>query len=120
MPRFVVLEHRQQGVHWDFMLETAGALRTWRLAAAPAIDATIRATPLADHRLIYLEYEGEISGGRGSVTQWDAGEFDWEPSGPSEVAVRLAGRIISGRAYLREVESGDWEFMLTLPESASS
>src|SRR4051794_23591291 len=35
MPRFVLLEHRRDGVHWDFMIEAGPALRTW------AIDAPI-------------------------------------------------------------------------------
>ncbi len=35
MPRFVLLEHAWNGVHWDFMLEAGESLRTW------AIDAPI-------------------------------------------------------------------------------
>ena len=35
MPRFVLLEHVWNGVHWDFMLEAGEVLRTW------AIDAPI-------------------------------------------------------------------------------
>ena len=39
MPRFVVLEHTWNGVHWDFMLEAGEVLRTW------AIDAADRRRP---------------------------------------------------------------------------
>ncbi len=39
MPRFVVLEHTWNGVHWDFMLEAGEVLRTW------AIDAADRPRP---------------------------------------------------------------------------
>ena len=35
MPRFVILEHDYPELHWDLMLETAGALRTWRLLRPP-------------------------------------------------------------------------------------
>ena len=119
MPRFVVLEHHHQGVHWDLMLESAGALRTWRLEGEPADAAIIRATPLADHRSIYLEYEGEISGGRGSVTRWDAGSFEWLASEADCVIVKLAGKRLVGDVYLCKVESGDWEFRLAASASPS-
>jgi len=112
MPRFVVLEHHYQGVHWDFMLEFRGVLRTWKLVNEPAADLVIRATPLADHRILYLDYEGEISGGRGSVTQWDRGEFEWVSDEPDEVAVRLSGRRLEGTVHLR-MSDADWSFLLT-------
>src|SRR5204862_462785 len=72
MPRFVILEHDHPERHWDFMLEAGPVLRTWRLAKAP--DATgirIAAQPLGDHRALYLDYEGPLSGARGTVTRWD-------------------------------------------------
>ena len=67
MPRFVILRHelpdpRRRGVHWDFMLEHAGVLRTWALAEEPAPNKPISAEALADHRLAYLNYEGPVSG----------------------------------------------------------
>ena len=67
MPRFVVLEHDHPALHWDLMLEGDGVLRTWRLDAPPEPGKTVRATSSFDHRLIYLDYEGPISGGRGCV-----------------------------------------------------
>src|SRR4051794_41980056 len=73
--RFVVLEHRWDGVHWDFMLETEGRLRTWAVDAPiePGIDLPARALP--DHRLAYLTYEGPVSGGRGEVRRGDSGPY---------------------------------------------
>src|SRR5437867_1970668 len=106
MPRFVILEHHHQGVHWDFMLESGAALRTWRLADAPVTDCTIAATPLADHRRTYLEYEGEVSGGRGHVRRWDWGQFEWVRDHPQSVEVTLHGARVSGRVYLGRGESG--------------
>ena len=41
MPRFVILEHDLAELHWDFMLEAGGVLRTWRFAAPP--EAVYRA-----------------------------------------------------------------------------
>jgi hypothetical protein len=118
MPRFVVLEHHHEGVHWDFMLESGDGLRTWRIAAAPAVGAAIAATPLADHRIAYLEYEGEISGGRGLVSRWDRGGFQWERDGLDDVVVRVAGARIRGRVHLWKSESGVWTFTLTSTASA--
>lgn len=77
--RFVLLRHEiesnQQGdSHWDLMLEAGDSLLTWRLNALPK-SASIRkmqsllAKRIADHRPVYLDYEGEISGNRGSVRQ---------------------------------------------------
>ena len=67
MPRFVILEHHWNGVHWDLMLEVDDRLRTWALDApiAPGMDVPARRLP--DHRAVYLDYEGAISGGRGSA-----------------------------------------------------
>lgn len=117
MPRFVILEHQFQGEHWDFMLESGDALRTWRLEQPPERGRLITAIPLADHRRAYLDYEGEISGGRGRVSRWDQGEFEWLVDKPRLVEVRLVGRRANGRAYLRCGESGDWTFQLTSDES---
>lgn len=119
MPRFVILEHQFQGVHWDFMLESGEALRTWRLECPPETGQPITATLLADHRRAYLDYEGEVSGGRGRVSRWDQGQFAWVTDEPRSVAVRLVGQRTNGRAYLRCGESGEWTFQLTSDESPS-
>ena len=60
------------------MLESDGVLRTWALAEMPRIVARrpIDAEGLADHRLAYLDYEGPVSGERGSVGRVDAGTFE--------------------------------------------
>ena len=112
MPRFVILEHHLQGVHWDFMLESGAVLRTWRLAEAPGTARTIVATLLPNHRLVYLEYEGEVSGGRGHVRRWDWGQFEWVGDDPQSVEMTLHGQRLSGRVYLGTGASG-WAFRLT-------
>lgn len=78
--RFVVLFHEfppgsERANHWDLMLEDQGALETWQLSAAPAPGKTIAAIKLPRHRLDYLNYEGVVSRGRGSVRRIQAGEF---------------------------------------------
>lgn len=77
MPRFVILEHDHPTRHWDFMLEEDGRLATWRIPCPPEnAGLTLEAERVGDHRLDYLDYEGPVSGGRGSVSRWDRGVYD--------------------------------------------
>jgi hypothetical protein len=87
MPRFVILEHDHPVLHWDLMLEAEGVLQTWRLAETPAVGRVIEATALGAHRIAYLEFEGPVSGNRGTVTRWDVGEFNEELQSTSTVRV---------------------------------
>ncbi len=73
MCRYVILEHDHPHLHWDLMVEWGDRLKTWRLSAPPGERETISAEALQDHRLMYLDYEGPVSGGRGQVTRWDEG-----------------------------------------------
>ena len=100
MPRFVILEHDHPERHWDLMLEVDGMLRTWRLHAPPALGRAVAATPSFDHRLAYLDYEGPVSGGRGTVQRWDAGTFEWDTETDGQKTFRLRGAHLSGRARL--------------------
>jgi len=103
MPRFAILLHKtppdyERPTHWDLLLERDGALNAWALAEEPRIGKTIAAERLPDHRLRYLDYEGPISGNRGSVSKWDTGTFVIA----SEQADRLVIRVSGGQS-LREV-----------------
>jgi hypothetical protein len=75
MPRYVILEHDWPHRHWDLLLEAGDVLRAWRLSQPPSPIGDLFAEPNADHRLFYLDYEGTVSGNRGTVTRWDAGEY---------------------------------------------
>ena len=73
--RFVVLHHT--GVadpHFDLMYEQhpGSALTTWRIPEWPP-EQYVPATPLAEHRRDYLDYEGPVSNNRGSVKRVAAG-----------------------------------------------
>ena len=98
MRRFVVLEHRWNGVHYDFMVETApgGPLRTWAIAVEPVAGLELPARALDDHRRAYLTYEGEVSGGRGTVRRWDEGTCEVETWAEDRVGLRLEGRQLVG------------------------
>ncbi len=105
MPRFVILEHDHPALHWDLMLEAGDVLRTWRLAAPPMNSHAIEATALGDHRHMYLDYEGPVSGNRGSVRRWDAGAFDGDLN-----LLHFHGMRIQGTWCLELVEGTQWRF----------
>ena len=96
MPRFVILEHDWPARHWDLFLEAGPVLRAWRLLAEPGPGVAVPAEANAEHRLLYLDHEGPVSGGRGSVSRWDAGTFDWVADGAEGVVVELAGAKLTG------------------------
>ena len=113
MPRFVVLEHDSPGGrHWDFMLETGAVLATWSLPEPPNSGGAIVCEALGDHRLRYLDYEGPISGSRGSVTRWDHGTYDLQHRDETRVVVALDGQRLSGQATLSQLpgEPARWQF----------
>src|SRR6516164_6268112 len=117
MPRYVILEHDHPALHWDFMLEAGDVLKTWRLAAPPRPGGAVAAEPSFDHRPIYLDYEGPVSGGRGTVVRWDAGTFTCEEEGES-LLLRLEGGRLRGRAVLARTASGGWQLTVEGPEAA--
>ena len=90
--RFVLLFHQyspgdERVDHWDLMLEHEGQLLTWALSEKPAPGKTIVAKALDDHRIEYLELEGEISGGRGSVSRVASGVYRWKQDTVRHVAI---------------------------------
>jgi hypothetical protein len=125
MPRFVLLRHElppenPRPSHFDLMLEQTGALRTWACERMPATAEEVLADDLADHRLTYLDYEGPVSGNRGSVTRVDAGSYEPLAISPDVVRVRIAGVILRGILTLTRATVGGQRWIVGLsPESRS-
>jgi hypothetical protein len=105
MPRFVVLEHDWPTLHWDFLLEAGPVLRSWRLLAEPGPQREVPTEPNSVHRLFYLDYEGPVSGERGSVRRWDAGTFEWLLDQPNRIAIALQGGRLKGHC---SIEGARW------------
>ena len=116
MNRFVILKHTvgpeldrikdasfRESVHFDWMFQHEGALLTWSTQPIDftRADKTVNATQLADHRLAYLEIEGDIGQGRGTVTQVCQGEY--EPLEPVNVDSRIFQAVIRWSANDLEV-----------------
>ncbi|MEM8946636.1 MAG: hypothetical protein AAGD11_15795 [Planctomycetota bacterium] len=120
MPRFVLLRHEcppsfGKPSHWDFMLEWGNRLRTWELRELPqgwaralGVDgdaSTVAARALPDHRAIYLDYEGPLTGDRGSVRRSDAGTYEILVESGSTLKIALEGRHWCGVLQLSGSES---------------
>jgi hypothetical protein len=140
MPRFVLLYHDcppnyERSSHWDFMLESGDALRTWalerlpcdwqaaftRTSAAhpncplPAPDNSVAATQLGDHRRDYLELEGPLSGDRGTVMRIAVGTYRSERESPDDWQVVLTGDVLAARVQFTRARADDrrWTVLST-------
>jgi hypothetical protein len=105
MLRYVILLHEMPAntarpTHFDLMLEQNGVLRTWAMTKLPPPGEILVAEQLADHRLAYLEYEGQISGDRGRVTRIAAGHFNLIAESDTQLAAQLHGETLSGTLIL--------------------
>ena len=89
--RFAILTHDHPFYHWDLLLEAGEVAWTWRLLDEPASDEAPRAERIGDHRLLYLDYAGPVSGNRGEVTRWDAGTYRVLDQSPEGLTVLLSG-----------------------------
>lgn len=110
--RFVVLLHevgpqfmRTTETHLDWLFESGEALTTWSTKVVTDFGTSFELPchQLPDHRLIYLDHEGEIGGGRGSVRRLLAGEFTHLKKRSGEVAfhARLAWQLDGDSRYAR-------------------
>jgi hypothetical protein len=72
----------------------------------------IKAEQLPDHRKAYLEYEGPVSGNRGTVSRWEEGEFNFLQKSPNEMVVRLHGQQLHGTIKLVRESAGSNSWQL--------
>jgi hypothetical protein len=89
--KYVVLRHEGiQEPHFDLLFETrpGSDLATWRASEWP-ITAATEFTPLRPHRRAYLQYEGLISGDRGTVQRLHTGHHSVEEDRAEHLTVVL-------------------------------
>ena len=109
--RFVILMHNHPFLHWDFLVEGAESASTWRLMREPCLNEPILAEPIADHRLMYLEYEGPVSGNRGQVVRTLSGVVTSDTFGSDDAPSRvfeLAQQSFATRAEFFQSSDGRW------------
>lgn len=110
--RFVVLKHdvgpqfeRTTESHLDWMFEAGEALSTWSTDLRTQFENSFDTGcfKLSDHRLVYLDREGDLGGGRGSVLRILAGEFTQVASVLPDVTFKavLRWQTDSGVRYAR-------------------
>lgn len=100
MPRFVLLDHDHPRPHLDLMFQVGDVLWTWRLEEVPRPGLPGVAVRIGDHRPLYLDYEGPVSGQRGTVSRRDGGDYVWEVQEPGQLVARLTGVRLRGRMTL--------------------
>jgi hypothetical protein len=107
--RFTIAKHSgsPEGDHFDLLLESGEALRTWRFQAAH-FDTPQPAKQLKDHRKKYLDYQGEISGGRGRVAVHETGEYAVDVWSDKVVQIAVTGGKLKTRLRLDLQEGEDW------------
>jgi hypothetical protein len=112
MANFVILEHDFPKLHWDLMVEMGDVLWTWRLPIPLEYGTAVSAERTFDHRLLYLDYEGAISGGRGIVRRIDRGSYEVVSQTSEQLIVRLRGAVWAGTLCLERVDGDRWQATL--------
>lgn len=110
--QYVILHHQlNDSEHWDFMLEQGDVLLTWKLLKDPTDvnNFPIPAQRIQDHRKAYLEYEGPVSGDRGSVSRIDKGTCEILQRTSSQYVFQLDGVHLKGQFSLAR-ENEEWVF----------
>lgn len=104
MPTFVVHEHQARNLHWDFRLESGGALKSWAIPKSPPSIKGLKrlAIQVPDHPLSYANFQGEIKEGygKGKVKIWDKGNYKLEEKTPKKIVFHLQGKRLKGKYVL--------------------
>lgn len=123
--RFVLLRHEvpegyARPSHWDLLLERDGGAWTWALEVLPTgwplekPNGEVEGLRLADHRLHYFDYEGPVSGERGSVARVLAGSCEWLEAGSDRIIVRLTSGTGTAQLTLEGTGgSSTWQLRFT-------
>jgi hypothetical protein len=113
--RFAVLHHTGIAeTHFDLLIETSPdeMLATWKLLAWPPANS-IEVTRQADHRRVYLDYEGPLSGNRGEVRRIAGGRCDVLEYSPTRLDVRLELPGAPLRLTLQHGSDDAWKLLPT-------
>ena len=117
MPRFVIQQHDRQDepTHWDLMLEDGEVLRTFRLDQPPAElpNRPARATPIQDHPIRFLTYEGPVNKGLGRVEIAERGTYRSVARSDDSWELELDGQTLKGQFSLSSPGPDSWELSKT-------
>jgi hypothetical protein len=111
--KFVIHYHLTEKDHFDFMLEEDDSLLTWRIEPHLFEDLkkglAIESQQISSHRKEYLNYQGPISCGRGSVKLVDSGSC--KKTGGNSLF--LSGKIFHGNLNIQEMNSAHKIFIFS-------
>jgi hypothetical protein len=82
-------------------------LKTWAVNEAPDVCKKQSADRLADHRALYLDYEGDVLPDRGHVARWDAGTHQVLAQDVERLQLHLLGARLRGIATFT-LENSVW------------
>lgn len=125
MPHFVLLRHEMpeggpRATHWDFMLERGEALRTWALDDELRLEGVVFGVALAEHRLAYLDYEGPVSGDRGSVSRVDEGSYEVIEETSRVLTIQLTGQRLRGFVAIVCLDAATQRFSFSFADGSSA
>jgi hypothetical protein len=94
--------------HFDVMVENVpgGLLSTWRSPSWPP-KVNERATKIGEHRREYLDYEGQITGERGTVKRVESATCTKSVAKFGIEVYQLRGASVE-RIMMRPVQGDEW------------
>ena len=105
---FVIHRHVKGGTpHFDLMIRRGDALATWSFPRMPG-DAEVAGVRLADHRLRYLTFEGDIGQGKGATTVVERGVCNVTHWSDDRIEVVFRGATLTGRYALTGTGDAEW------------
>jgi hypothetical protein len=128
--RFVVLRHAvgseskgpslQHGaIHLDWMFEVGQSLLTWSTVdvADVSLEAELEATKLPEHRIAYLEKQGDVGGDRGTVLRIAEGQLSNVQLSENTFCAELTwvqptGKDSASRITIQRISDASWRLRL--------
>jgi bifunctional non-homologous end joining protein LigD len=130
--QYCVQRHHATHLHYDFRLESGGALKSWAVPKGPTLDPNEKrlAMMVEDHPIEYGDFEGVIPKGNygaGSVMLWDRGTYELLGDATAEEQLKrgdfkfhLHGEKLSGDFALVRMKRGKGNEWLLLKKKDAS
>ncbi len=94
--RYVILRHDPPDgpFHFDLLFERGDVLKSWRYFGPqwPPDRFPVDIAAHTDHRKLYLDHEGPVSGDRGTVRRAEGGAYEIATWADDRIELRLPGR----------------------------
>lgn len=100
--------------HFDLFLERQGVLISWRLPGPPWCQMFTVAERSFDHRLVYLEFSGKLSGDRGRIERLASGPMRWLSLSNGLIEIELVHQLHGYRLTFRQIADTTWGLQTVL------